>query len=215
MIHELGRHRVQCQDVMLGVDNLMRDEKADFIYSDPPWGQGNLKYWQTINKRHTGKEPSEIDYEMFLPLLFGIFQKYAKDCVVIEYGEKWRDDIIAFAKQYGFVHGGVCTSLYGSPSKLLPLDVHVFSKSGKYHVDEEFKQGCLDLRGGDLSVFVFGKMMTAEALASKDTIILDPMCGMGYTARAAIKYGFRFRGNELNAKRLNVTIKRLQKDSVR
>lgn len=205
MITNIKNHKVQCQDIMLGIDNLMSDEKADFVYSDPPWGQGNLKYWQTINKRHTGKEPNSIDYSKFLPHYFELVHKYAKDVIVIEYGVGWRNDIIKVSSDAGFIHGGCCTSLY-SASKLLPLDVHVMSKSGNYKIDDEFADGCLKLRGLNLVKFVFTKMLPKDA-----SIVLDPMCGMGYTAQATVDLGLSFRGNELNEKRLEKTIKRLQK----
>tara|TARA_R100001440_G_scaffold19195_2_gene32445 strand:+ start:17611 stop:18252 length:642 start_codon:yes stop_codon:yes gene_type:complete len=211
MITKIGKHKVQHGDIMSGIDNLMENEMADLIYSDPPWGQGNLKYWQTINKRHTGTEPTDIKYEKFLPTLFGIFRKFAKDVVVIEYGEKWRDDIISYVDSYGFIHGGVCTSLYGNSKKLLPLDVHVFSKSGIFKIDDEFKTGCLKYRGGDLSIFIFEKILSKEIKGTG--IVLDPMCGMGYTAQSAIKHNLAFRGNELNSKRLDKTIHRLRKNT--
>ena len=44
--------------------------------------------------------------------------------------------------------------------------------------------------------------------------ILDPCCGKGDAARVAIEIGMRFFGNELNSKRLDETISRLQKDKV-
>jgi 16S rRNA G966 N2-methylase RsmD len=52
MITDIGIHRVQHGDIMNGLDELMEGDKADFIYSDPPWGQGNLTYWQTMNKKN-------------------------------------------------------------------------------------------------------------------------------------------------------------------
>ena len=70
MITEIGKHKVQCQDVMYGIDDLMGSDKVDFLYSDPPWGQGNLKYWQTINNRHTGMQRNEIEYNGFLSKYF-------------------------------------------------------------------------------------------------------------------------------------------------
>ena len=36
------------------------------------------------------------------------------------------------------------------------------------------------------------------------------MCGMGYTAQATVDRNMIFRGNELNKKRLDKTIKRLE-----
>jgi DNA modification methylase len=91
-------------------------------------------------------------------------------------------------------------------SKLLPLDVHVMSKSGDYKIDAEFAEGCLNLKGLNLVKFVFTKMLPKDS-----SIVLDPMCGMGYTAQATVDAGLSFRGNELNQKRLEKTIKRLQK----
>ena len=35
MITEIGKHKVQCQDVMYGIDDLMSSDKVDFLYSDP------------------------------------------------------------------------------------------------------------------------------------------------------------------------------------
>jgi predicted methyltransferase len=43
--------------------------------------------------------------------------------------------------------------------------------------------------------------------------ILDPCCGMGYTAQIAIDNGMYFYGNELNAKRLQKTINRFNGNS--
>lgn len=205
MITEIGVHKVKCGDVMNGIDDLMLGEKADFIYSDPPWGQGNLRYWQTINKRHTGKEPSEINYAEFLPFFFGLVSKYARDLAVIEYGVGWRDDVIKVASDAGLQHLGVYTSLYKA-SKLLPLDVHVFSKSGVVTIPENFESKCLELRGVHLVKYIFDALMPKNS-----QIVLDPMCGMGYTAQAACDNGVRFFGNELNEKRLEKTKARLRK----
>ena len=206
MITEIGRHRVQCQDVMMGIDNLMRGEIADFVYSDPPWGQGNLTYWQTINKRHTGREPKTIDYGKFLPHYFQMVAKYCRDLIVIEYGIGWRNDVIHNAEKAGFKHGGVATGFYKAGANMLPLDFHIFSKSGNYHVTQEFIDICSDNAGQAVVHKIFAMLCPKDA-----KIILDPMCGMGYTAQAAIDAGYAFRGNELNEKRLSKTIARLQK----
>ena len=206
MIQEIGLHKVQCQDIMLGVDKLLSSEMADFVYSDPPWGQGNLRYWQTINHRHTGNEKRDIDYIAFFNQFFSILKKYLKDIAVIEYGERWRDDFIKLANIYGFKHHGYCTSLYKAGSDLLPVDVHLISKSGVHKMTDNFIKGCYELRGQKLVKHAF------DCYCPKDAkIILDPMCGMGYTAQATIDKNLIFRGNELNAKRLDKTIARLEK----
>ncbi|HBY66716.1 MAG TPA: hypothetical protein DEG69_02420 [Flavobacteriaceae bacterium] len=206
MITKVGEHKVQCSDIMNGIDNLMNNDMADFVYSDPPWGLGNLKYWQTINKRHTGRTQNEMDYNLFLHQFFGILKKYLKDVAVIEYGQKWRDDIRFFVNEYGFVHHGCCTSLYSAGSKLLPVDIHLISRNNSVSLTNNFKKGCYELRGQKLVNFIFNEICPKNA-----KMILDPMCGMGYTAQATINNGMIFRGNELNEKRLGKTISRLKK----
>ena len=206
MITEIGPHKVQCQDVMHGIDDLMGNDKVDFLYSDPPWGQGNLRYWQTINNRHTGMERNDVEYNTFLSKYFAIVEKYAKDVAVIEYGEKWRQDIIKTVKDYGFHHHGSCTSLYASGSKLYPVDIHLISKSGNHQLTQEFIQGCYEFRGLKMVKHAFKSYLPQDA-----RMVLDPMCGMGYTAQATIDHGLIFRGNELNSSRLDKTINRLRK----
>ena len=206
MIFNIGPHKVQCQDIMLGLSSLMLNDMADFVYSDPPWGQGNLKYWQTINKRHTGIEVNDIQYNDFLPRFFHILKTYVKDVAVIEYGKKWRDDIKFMVSFYGFKHHGCCESLYKSGSKLYPLDIHLISKSGDHCMTNDFINGCYELRGLKLVKHAFEYYCPPNA-----KIVLDPMCGMGYTAQAAKDMGLIFRGNDLNQKRLNKTIERLKK----
>ena len=210
MITQIGKHRVQRSDVMKGIDDLMGGMKADFMYSDPPWGQGNLRYWQTINKRHTGREKTDIDYSEFLPFFFSMAYEHIKDLAVIEYGVGWRSDILRACEEAGFTHHGVFTSRYGSAAKLLPLDVHIISKSGHFRMADAtyFSNQCYELRGQHLVNFIFDYLLPKDA-----NLILDPMCGMGYTAQAAINNNCVFFGNELNEKRLQKTIARLKRNS--
>ena len=206
MITEIGPHKVQHSDIMNGVEKLMGDDKIDFVYSDPPWGQGNLRYWQTINMRNDGVERNNIEYDGFLHQFFSILKRYIKDVAVIEYGEKWREDIVAIVKSYGFHHHGACTSLYKAGSKLLPVDIHLISKSGSHTLTETFADRCYKLRGQALVNMAFEHYLPSSA-----KMVLDPMCGMGYTAQATVDNGLIFRGNELNAARLEKTKDRLRK----
>lgn len=205
MITQVGKHRVKCGDLMNGIDDLMQDEMADFIYSDPPWGQGNLGYWQTINKRHTGQEPSRIDYKKFLTTFFDILRRYAKDRVVIEYGIRWREDITRTAKAYGFETSGWATTYYKSGSRKLPCDIHFFHRASPMILSNGLLEYLRDNSGVRVPVRVLAEF------APNGGIALDPMCGMGYTAQAAVKSGMSFRGLELNSKRLAKTIQFLNK----
>lgn len=205
MITRVGNHRVRHGNVMDGIDDLMMGEVANFIYSDPPWGQGNLNYWQTINKRHTGAAPVEISYKEFLPHFFALCAKHSDGTLVIEYGERWRDDLLMTASAAGYKSGGVTTTYYKSGSKMRPCDVHILSRSGDVSLTDSFVASAKELNGLPLVKAAF------DEYAPSSGVVLDPMCGMGYTAQAAIDNGLSFRGNELNAKRLGKTINRLKK----
>lgn len=208
MITQVGKHRVQHGNVMNGIDDLMQGDLADFIYSDPPWGQGNLRYWQTMNHKMTGANKVDIDYTEFLHKYFEIVSKYARDKIILEYGCQWREDIIDWAKQYGFIHHATRVCYYKAGAKDLPCDLHFLSKSGAVSMTEiPSEDDIKDLR--DLNLL----QLLWESYAPKEVnIVLDPMCGMGFSAEMAMRWGAAFRGNELNEKRLQKTIDRLSKD---
>ena len=204
MITEINGHKVKNGDILDGIDDLMQNDKADFIYSDPPWGQGNLKYWQTMNFKMNNVDRREIDYNNFINQLFSILSKYAKDKLLNEYGERWRNDKITMSKKFGFIHNAVTTGYYNAGRKRLPLDFHFLSKSKNYFISNNLREKIRILSGQKVVNAVFDEWCPNDA-----KIILDPMCGMGYTAQATVDRKFSFRGNELNKKRLEKTIKRL------
>ena len=205
MIQKINNHIVKCGDIQNGIDDLMGNDKADFTYSDPPWGQGNLRYWQTMNFKMTGKQRRDIIYDDFINNLFLILQKFSNDKVVIEYGQRWKEDIINLSSKYGFIHNAVYTGYYNAGKNMLPLDFHFLSKKQSYIIEGEIIEQIRTLSGLKVVKAIFDYWCPKDA-----NIILDPMCGMGYTAQATVDNGFYFRGNELNSKRLQKTIARLQ-----
>lgn len=64
---------------------------------------------------------------------------------------------------------------------------------------------------GRVDVFAGDRRAAKEALGITSGIVLDPCCGKGYTARAAVAHGLTFRGNELNPERAAVTVAWLEK----
>ena len=206
MITEIGKHRVRHGNVMDGIDDLMGGQKADFIYSDPPWGQGNLRYWQTMNNKMTGAEKRDVIYDDFISHYFQLIAKHAKDKCVIEYGCQWNNDVVEMATANGFTHHGSTVCYYRAGSQMRPCDLHFLSKGSPIILTEEFKRVCTEKQDLDLVEYIFNYLGVPN-----EGICLDPMCGMGFTAQAAINRGMRFYGNELNAKRLEKTKARLAK----
>ena len=205
MITDIKNHRVRHGNIMDGIDDLMMGEQADFIYSDPPWGQGNLRYWQTMNKKMNDAEKRDVIYDDFINHFFQLISRYAKDKVVIEYGCQWNDDIVRMSNAYGFKHHGSTVCYYKAGSTMRPCDLHFLSKVSDITITPQFQQGCTEKEDLELVEYIFNYLE-----APKGGICLDPMCGMGFTAQAAVNRGMRFFGNELNLKRLEKTKVRLK-----
>ena len=203
MIINIKKHRVQHGDIMNGISELMKEEKADFIYTDPPWGN-TMKYWHTLNFKQNGKITTPTQYDEFMNKFFSIIKYYAEDRIIIEFGQRWRGDIITLCKKYNLLHNECTQGFYKSGSKFLPFDIHFISKKEKFSLNESMKETCRKYHGLNLVQEIF------NFYCPKNTkIVLDPFCGMGYTAKATLDRNMIFRGNEVNKKRLEKTIHRL------
>ena len=200
MITQIGPHKVQHGNVMHGIAKLMGTDQADIFYSDPPWGQGNLNYWQTINVRHnTDAQAVVIEYQHFINQIFNLAAMYAKGIVFIEYGRKWKDDIIRVGQEHGLIHLAVTEPIYRSGSEMLPLHLHIFAKQAMT-LPQAYLKSIDGTHGMDTLI------RATAPFIKPGGIVLDPCCGMGYSARLAHKLGMTFRGNELNKTRLQKTI---------
>ena len=205
MIETIGPHRVKHGDLMEGIDDLMQGDKVDIFYSDPPWGDGNLKYWQTINSKMNGVPYKTINFDEFLNAVFSCMVKYCVGISFIEYGIRWEEKIRGLASQYNLKHNGIIDIKYRGGSKFLPLHLHILSKDKL-----TLPVGYIDLVKGTTGM---GTLRAAVTPFAKEGFkILDPCCGKGYTAQIALETGMVFRGNEINEKRLAETIKRLLKN---
>jgi hypothetical protein len=203
MITTIDSHKVRCGNVMDGIDNLMDGEKADIFYSDPPWGQGNLNYWRTINERHTGRQTQSIPLPDFLDQIFNTAMRHTSGPVFIEYGIKWKEPLIAKALELGLRYNGTADIKYRSGNKMLPHQLHIFSTTMIL-----LKKGYLESLNGMTGIECLKKAI--EPFIVPGGIILDPCCGLGMTAQLAKASGMRFRGNELNPKRLSQAILKLK-----
>jgi hypothetical protein len=207
MITQVKSHKVKNGNVMLGIDDLMEGKKANIFYSDPPWGAGNISYWQTINKRYNGIEPEHIDYNDFLNQIFHLAQRHTSGMVLIEYGIKWEQDLINIGTKHGLIHLGVAQITYRSGSRMLPHQLHFF-KTQDYACNVNI-QSIIDKITGRTGLKCV--IDAAQDFKVENGIVLDPCCGLGMTAELAMHLGMNFYGNELNKKRLDTTIKKISK----
>ena len=202
-ITQIGKHRVMCSDVMTAdINELLEGRKVTVLYSDPPWGAGNLKYWQTINRRQTGAEIKEVNLDRFLNRIFQIIKDYVREVALVEYGIRWYDEIKEYAKKYGLFDWGTIGVVYGSERR--PMYLHLFTLKRKTPLPKSYIDSIRGTTGYDTVT------KALKPLITYGTSILDPCCGMGYTARAARELGAIFYGNEMNAYRLQKTIRKLK-----
>lgn len=204
MIKTIGEHKVRSGSIMNGIGDLMSGKKADIFFSDPPWGQGNLGYWNTMKKKQTGSGVNDVDNEDFLKKFFETVHRYAKGIVLVYYGVKYREDFARLAVKSGLINRGLVTVGYKGDGKVYPMDLHIFSKSKGVRVPSEFAKSLRGKYSGDLAEAI------VAPFAVKDGILLDPCCGQGTMAYAAIQNGMKFRGNELNEKRAKDTSERIE-----
>lgn len=201
MIKDIGPHRLRHGDIMDGIDDLMGTERAAIMYCDPPWGEGLLKFFATLNRKQTGEYKEPPTLEKFLLALFGIASKYVEKFLLIEYGVMWRDRIQAQGIAAGFYPHGIVDLRYSGGH----LDLHLFARKGV-----EYPPGFAEAVQGSAGYDTLRRAIPPlAAIVGPGAIILDPCCGMGYTARAALDSGLAFRGNELNRARLQKTNARL------
>jgi hypothetical protein len=166
-------------------------EAADIVYSDPPWGPGNLRYWRTHNEEATPDWEGERRWNTFL----ATFCDVVKACVrpgghvFVEMGTRWVDQLASEMGKREFAEAGRWTCYYGTPK--LP-NVLWYSGPGKVSLTADS-----------------GVAMTMSAIscvAKPGLVVMDPCCGKGMTARCATRLGMHFVGVELNPKRAAKTI---------
>lgn len=200
---KIKNHKLCSKSVeKLNWNELLDNKKATIFYSDPPWNNGNLKYWATMNKKQTG--------EIFTPLSFDQLIDEIKHCIInhvegyvfIESGKKTINSIAE--KMNDVLYNlKLFDVYYKSGNKWLPNKILVAGTNPKYFFQKNLTG--IHCNGFKLPDICIG------AVKKKGGIVLDPFCGLGNTAKATIKHNMIFRGNEFNQMRLSKTIKEIKK----
>lgn len=102
VVYQLGRHRVMCGDSTdkENVDLLMDGDKADMVFTDPPYGvdyDGGVIHGNKINKDHKREklQNDQVDiYQHFIPLL----KDYVNGAVYIFYATRYSNEIFKALK---------------------------------------------------------------------------------------------------------------------
>lgn len=202
-VERIGAHRILCGDVMLGdVGRLMAGDRADILYTDPPWGPGMLTFFATA--REKGSAPRGPWAEFVRAWADAIDTSTAPHApLFVEMGNRWVADFEDALARIGRPVRQRWTVHYGSGSKLRPSTLLLAGP--ELPLDAAFDP--TPLRSAALPRACVAEALralrTSGALAPADrALVLDPCCGLGLTARAAVAAGITFAGLELVPARL-------------
>jgi hypothetical protein len=172
------------------LDDLFQGEKAGCLYSDPPWGLGNLKYWRTIN----GQKGVNVEWIAFLERIKFLYERHVEGPLFLETGVRFQADLEGvFGKA-----AAVYTVIYGN-TKLPNLvmcwgDVPRTSPEGTHGLATPYT--------------------VLSTLSKTPNSIFDCCVGLGIVAKTCKKLRATCYANELNPKRMAVTMKILPFEAV-
>lgn len=198
---EIGPHRIMQGDIERGdLGRLVGGDVVDVVYSDPPWGQGNLRYWRT----HADDATVPVWENFRARWVADVARVLSRSgAMFVEMGIRWADEWAAALAGAGWPVRASWTTMYSGGSKLLPNRLLYAGPPLPSGFDPSA------LRDQYLPRACVGAALEATGLVgskrSPRALVLDPCCGKGFTARAAVHHGLAFRGMELNPKRLAVT----------
>ena len=177
---------------------------VDWCYTDPPWGNGNLKYWATINKKMTNTSINQIDQYTLEDRVVDIFTTYVRNYTFVVYGVKEAESLMAKARSKGNVR-----------------DVQYIEK--KYNAGSKWLKNCIicitlnDAPVVDwVPVFsgqhgINGLKSICKMFSGRSSSCLDMFIGVGHYLNVLDSYGFKVIGNELNRARLSKAIAKINK----
>jgi hypothetical protein len=194
----VGPHRVTCGCITSpAVDAMLKGKAVSILYTDLPWD--NMKYWQTLNRKMTGRETPQITHEQLYERILELVTRYVRGYIFVETGVHWREFAVSYLSRVAKIQ--VYETSYVSGSRL--LDQVVIAGPT---LDCPFKRLLFDTYGDE--------EFERKALASVRTLggaVLDPCCGFGATARATLQNNMVFYGNEYNEGRLEKTLRVLRR----
>lgn len=150
----------------------------DICYTDPPWANQMVKFFQTIQTRDTGVVTENTLTDIFVKL--GQLTTPNKP-LYVEYSIYTYPEVVKILERLGHKLYKVLKleTTYKKPYALLIFNTNVEPDEG--------------LKGFDIVSNVVSKF--------GNPIVFDPFAGLGLSAKAVVKGGGRYIGSELNANR--------------
>jgi DNA modification methylase len=207
-IYLLGNHRLMCGDSTSidDVEKLMNGQKADMVFTDPPYGIG-----------YEYDEHEDNDNEANAQLVWDVFALH--DC-----GKVWTPGLMNLArdidrfgktkvavwhKKFAMAGNGVGGASTWEPILILnPSEKALNNDVIVLKTDKEYVGGVnlRELHSCPKPVGLYEELM--KALSKPKEIIFEPFCGSGTTLIASEKTGRKCYGMEMSPKYCDVIVKR-------
>jgi hypothetical protein len=204
----IGPHRVTNASLEHCVVDTMLEEFGDVrvLYVDPPWGDRMMKFFSNLNAKQTGERVVPLPFNALLDRVFSLARRYVHGFVCMETGTSGADGVVRAFEGAGLYGVDLFRSVYNTDRACYV----VIGATSLSYADEKIKTVVSPVEGKPLTGVSVPKHVLSR-LGGDGCGVIDPCCGMGYTAKAAVHNRMRFAGNELNAKRLQKTIDFLTK----
>lgn len=186
-LYQCGDHLLACGDLLKGhFQEFFGNMDYHWIYGDPPWGQGNAKYWRTRNNQRD----VEARWGELMDRWCDVSSR-AKRGVFGEMGTRWEHELPARMLERGWEKVHQYTVTYSA--QRLPCLLQVFLPRGQNWIPYDPEQEML--HAFPVVQRAFLNMQPGETVA-------DPCMGLGNTLRAGHERGMKVIGTELNPERL-------------
>ena len=162
------------------------------MYTDPPWGDQMMRYFATMAAKTGAAAPPQMAFADLLARLAQIVDRHVRGAVFIEMGNKQAEQVAAAVRPV-VSRLEILPATYTMGGVTRPSSLIVGWKELNFAPPVD--------RPGALDMVV--NCLNATGITGT---VLDPCCGLGYTARAAMKCGWTFYGNEFNRARLDRTL---------
>lgn len=196
----ISHHRLLCGDLtdVAALRALMGEERADVIYTDPPWGPRMVRFFGAMTSKAyvTPGDESCPEWTSFLDAFALVCATYRTPTapVFVEMGLRWTNDLDAAMARAGLPLLQRWRTTYGSAKKPTEASLGLYGAEPPNAVEMPSPP--------------HGEAMTKAVLSAvvrPGVVVLDPCTGLGMTARVTHRLGGTFRGLELVPMRLAST----------
>jgi len=150
----------------------------DMIWTDPPWEQKMVNFFQTIMKRDSGKEAKNTITAIITQLAM---LSDNKKLMVVEYSITGHELVVDVMKKYGHTLKAKHQRTYDKRPFLVLIfnqDIDLFDTKNE----------------SELITKTLDKLENIN-------VVFDPFAGIGFTAKAVRKAGKKYIGSEINPHR--------------